>query len=85
MDICRSRHTITLGDGNDKNRDEDTITVSAYSGSAGNATLEDSVSIDVADKDALPAVAMMVVDEDGEGPRPATHVGGGRRRPSWWR
>ena len=55
---------ITLG-GNDKNRVEDTITLSVYSGSAGNSTLEDSLSIDIEDKDALPAVAMMVVDEDG--------------------
>ena len=51
---------------NDKNRDEDTITVSVYSGSAGNATLVDSLSIDIEDKDALPAVAMMVVDKDGK-------------------
>ena len=57
--------TITLG-GNDKNRDEDTITLSVYSGSAGNSTLVDSLSIDIEDKDALPAVAMMVVDEDGK-------------------
>ena len=55
---------ITLG-GNDKNRDEDTITVSVYSGSAGNSTLVDSLSIDIEDKDALPAVAMIVLDEDG--------------------
>ena len=57
--------TITL-DGNDENRDEDTITVSVYSGSAGNSTLVDSLSIDIEDKDALPAVAMMVVDEGGD-------------------
>ena len=57
--------TITLG-GNDKNRDEDTITVSVYSGSAGRATLVDSLSIDIEDKDALPAVTMMVVDEGGK-------------------
>ena len=62
----RSRDiTITLG-GNDKNRDDDTITVSVYSGSVGNSTLVDSLSIDIEDKDALPAVAMMVVDEDGD-------------------
>ena len=62
----RSRDiTITLGD-NDKNRVEDTITVSVYSGSVGNATLVDSLSIDIEDKDALPAVAMMVVDKDGD-------------------
>ena len=57
--------TITLG-GNDKNRVEDTITVSVHSGSAGNSELVDSLSIDIEDKDALPAVAMMVVDEDGD-------------------
>ena len=56
--------TITLG-GNDKNRDEDTITVSVHSGSAGNSVPEDSLSIDIEDKHALPAVAMMVV-EDGD-------------------
>ena len=56
---------ITL-EGNDENRDEDTITVSVYSGSAGNSTLVDSLSIDIEDKNALPAVAMMVVDEDGD-------------------
>ena len=37
-----------------------------YSGSAGNSELEDSLSIDIEDKHALPAVAMMVVDEDGD-------------------
>ena len=57
--------TITLG-GNDKNRDEDTITVSVHSGSAGNSELVDSLSIDIEDKNALPAVAMMVVDKDGK-------------------
>ena len=57
--------TVTLG-GNDKNRVDDTVTVSVYSGSAGNATLVDSLSITIEDKDALPAVAVMVVDEDGD-------------------
>ena len=57
--------TVTLG-GNDKNRVDDTVTVSVYSGSAGNATLVDSLSITIEDKDALPAVVMMVVDEDGD-------------------
>ena len=65
-DVNRSEDiTITLG-GNDKNRVEDTITVSVYSGSAGNATLVDALSIDIEDKNALPAVAMMVVDKDGK-------------------
>ena len=65
--------TITLN-GNDKNRDDDTITVSVYSGTAGNSTLVDSLSIDIEDKNALPAVAMMVVDEDGDAldPQPAS-------------
>ena len=57
--------TITLG-GNDKSRDDDTITLSAYSGTAGNSKLEDTLSIDVEDINALPAVAMMVVDKDGK-------------------
>ena len=65
-DTNRTRDvTITLGE-NDENRDEDTITVSVYSGSAGNSTLVDSLSIDIEDRNALPAVAMMVVDEDGD-------------------
>ena len=63
MDLFRTA-TIELG-GNDKNRDEDTITVSVHSGSAGNSVPEDSLSIDIEDKHALPAVAMMVV-EDGD-------------------
>ena len=69
--------TITLG-GNDKNRVEDTITLSAYSGTAGNATLVDALSIDVEDKDALPAVAMMVVDDDDEAldPQPTSVMEG---------
>ena len=56
--------TIELGD-NDKNRVEDTITVTVYSGSVGRATPVDSLSIDVEDIHALPAVAMVVV-EDGK-------------------
>ena len=52
--------------GNDKNRVEDTITVTAYTGTAGNSTLQDTLSIDVADIHPLPAVVVMVVDEDGE-------------------
>ena len=52
--------------GNDKNRVEDTVTVTAYTGTAGNSTLQDTLSIDVADSNALPAVVVMVVDEDGE-------------------
>ena len=54
--------TITLG-GNDKNRDEDTITVSVHSGRRGIPSWLTHLSIDIEDKDALPAVAMMVVEE----------------------
>ena len=56
---------ITLGV-NDKNRVEDTITLSAYSGTAGNSVLVDSLSIDVEDNNALPAVTMIVVDKDDD-------------------
>ena len=43
------------------------MTLTAYSGSAGNSTPERaSVTIEVADANALPAVAMMVVDKDGK-------------------
>ena len=51
---------------NDENRDEDVVTLTAYSGSAGNSKEQASVTIKVADIHALPAVAMMVVDEDGD-------------------
>ena len=56
---------VTVG-GNDKNRVEDTIMLTAYSGTAGNSTPVDTLSIDIEDKNELPAVAMMVVDEDDE-------------------
>ena len=56
---------ITVG-GNDKNRVEDTITLTAYSGSAGDSEPVDTLSIDIEDKNELPAVEMMVVDKDGE-------------------
>ena len=42
------------------------MTLTAYSGSVGNSTERASVTIKVADINALPAVAMMVVDEDGD-------------------
>ena len=51
---------------NDKNRAEDSVTLTAHSGSVGNSKEEASVTIKVADIHALPAVAMMVVDEDGD-------------------
>ena len=50
---------------NDKNRVDDTVTVTAYSGTAGNATEEDSQTIRVADAHALPApTAITVVARD---------------------
>ena len=52
--------------GNDENRVEDSVTLSAHSGSVGNSTERASVTIKVEDAHALPAVAMMVVDEDGD-------------------
>ena len=50
----------------DKNRVTDTITLTVYSGSAGNAMMEGSVSVDVEDINPLPAVAVMVTDKDGK-------------------
>ena len=51
---------------NDGNRVEDTVTLTLYSGSAGNSTPEETLSFDIEDINALPAVAMMVVDKDGK-------------------
>ena len=51
---------------NDENRVEDSVTLSAHSGSVGNSMERASVTIKVEDANALPAVAMMVVDEDGD-------------------
>ena len=48
--------------GNDGNRTEDTVTVTAYSGTVGNATEEDSASFTVADAHALPAPAAVTVE-----------------------
>ena len=50
----------------DGNRVEDSFTLTAYSGSTGNSTERASITIDVADANALPAVAAMVVDKDGK-------------------
>ena len=52
--------------GDDGNRAEDSFTLTAHSGSAGDSMERASVTIKVADLNALPAVAMMVVDKDGE-------------------
>ncbi len=51
--------------GDDGNRVEDSVTLTAYSGAVGRATEQASLTIKVADINELPAVAMMVVDEDG--------------------
>ena len=58
--------TIQTPTGGDGNRDEDSVTLTAYSGAVGRATPRASVTIKVADADALPAVAMMVTDDKGE-------------------
>ena len=50
---------------NDGNRVEDSFTLTAYSGAVGNSTERASVTIKVADANALPAVEMRVL-EDGE-------------------
>ena len=47
---------------NDGNRAEDTVTVTAYSGTVGNATEEASQSFTVADAHALPAPAAVIVE-----------------------
>ena len=51
---------------NDGNRVEDSVTLTAHSGSVGNPKERASVTIKVADANEPPAVAMMVVDKDGE-------------------
>ena len=48
--------------GNDGNRAEDTVTVTAYSGTVGNATEEASASFTVTDAHALPAPAAITVE-----------------------
>ena len=50
----------------DGNRAEDSVTLTAHSGSVGNSMRRASVVIDVADANELPAVEMMVVDKDGD-------------------
>ena len=52
--------------GNDRNRVADTVTLTAHSGVAGASNLEDSLTITLADVNALPAVTAKVVDMDGE-------------------
>ena len=59
-------HPAATGDGN---RVTDTITLEAYSGSAGSDKLQDSLDIDVLDNDGLPAgsaITAVAKDEDGK-------------------
>ena len=62
--------TITIttpsGANGDGNRVDDSVTLTAYSGVVGRAVPRATVTIKVADKNELPAVEMMVVEEDGD-------------------
>ena len=62
----------------DGNRVADSVTLTAHSGAVGNSKEEASITIDVADADALPAVAAMVVDKDGKAldPQPTSVMEG---------
>ena len=51
---------------NDGNRVEDSVTLTAHSGSVGNSMERTSVTIKVADANVLPAVAAKVVDKGGK-------------------
>ena len=55
---------IIANPSNDKNRVDDTVTLTAHSGRAGAATLADSLVITLADSHALQSVTAMVVDDD---------------------
>ena len=57
--------TITPPD-EDGNRVDDSVTLKAFTGTLGRPVERASETIKVADINALPAVAMMVVDEDGD-------------------
>ena len=59
---------------NDENRVEDTVTVTAYSGTVGNATEEASASFTVADAHALPAPADVTVEARDATGRAVTSV-----------
>ena len=64
-----STATITITtNGNDKNRADDTIALSAYSGTAGDSEVVDRLEITLADIDKLPAVTAtaIVLDEEGD-------------------
>ncbi len=62
--VARETLTITQ-DAGDGNRVTDTVTVSAHTGVVGASVEKASLSIDVADANALQAVTAMVVDADG--------------------
>ncbi len=62
--IAEAEITITTPD-NDKNRVDDTVTLTAHSGQAGRSTLRDTLTITLKDDHVLPTVAAKVVDEDG--------------------
>ena len=61
--------TITItppsGANGDGNRVEDSVTLTAHSGVVGRSTERADLTIKVADKNELPAVAMVVTDKDG--------------------
>ena len=57
--------TLTITQAADKNRVTDTVIVSAHKGTIGKSTQVASLSVDVADINALQAVTAMVVDKDG--------------------
>ena len=59
-------HFMVLSPASDGNRVDDTFTVTAHSGVAGAAKLEDTVEITLLDAHALPEVAAKVVDENGK-------------------
>ena len=65
--VDESKATITItSPTNDGNREDDTVTVSVYSGNAARSALEASMAIKLADANALPAIGAMVTDKDGK-------------------
>ena len=60
--------TITITtDPNDENRSDDTITLTAYSGTAGNAEVQDTLEIKLTDANKLPAVTAKAIMLDADG------------------
>ena len=66
--------TITFTYANDKNRVDDTITLTAYSGNAASSGVAASLPITIKDDDQLPKVDAVLVDENGRhlDPQPAS-------------